>query len=142
AIEVLAAAGAGDFRNVFIDGDEALESRYGIRVPVLGREAGGGELDWPFDVAAVRAFAGRGRRVGAWLRRAPAFADPRPGGSLGSREMGNTTRSPLGGLCAALLAAVAGLGAPLPVAAEGTPPARAGAPAEDASPAALRVPAI
>lgn len=56
--------------------------------------------------------------------------------------MGNTTRSPLGGLCAALLAAVAGLGAPLPVAAEGTPPARAGAPAEDASPAALRVPAI
>lgn len=59
AIEVLAAARAGDFRNVFIDDDEALESRYGIRVPVLGREADDRELDWPFDAAAVRAFAGR-----------------------------------------------------------------------------------
>ncbi len=58
AIEVLAAARAGDFRNVFIDGDEVLESRYGVRVPVLGRDADGNELDWPFDVAAVRAFLG------------------------------------------------------------------------------------
>ena len=59
AIEVLAAARAGEFRNVFIDGDEALEVRYGIRVPVLGRDDDGHELDWPFDPAAVRAFAGR-----------------------------------------------------------------------------------
>ena len=59
AIEVLAAARAGDFRNVFIDGDEALESRYGLRVPVLGRDRDGHELEWPFDVAAVHAFLGR-----------------------------------------------------------------------------------
>lgn len=56
AIEVLAAARAGDFRNVFIDDDEVLEARYGVRVPVLGEAAGERELDWPFDVAEVRAF--------------------------------------------------------------------------------------
>ena len=35
--------------------DDALEARYGIRVPVL-RRGDGAELDWPFDVEAVRAF--------------------------------------------------------------------------------------
>ncbi|MCE7031891.1 glutaredoxin family protein [Lysobacter sp. GX 14042] len=56
AIEVLAAARAGDFRNVFIDGDAALEERYGLRVPVLRHVETGRELGWPFDVAAVGAF--------------------------------------------------------------------------------------
>ena len=55
AYEVLAVAGVADFDPRWIDGDAALEARYGMRVPVLRREDGR-ELDWPFDAAAVRAF--------------------------------------------------------------------------------------
>ena len=58
ALEVLAAARAPDFESIFIDDDDALESRYGLRVPVLRDEARGIELDWPFDADAVRAFLG------------------------------------------------------------------------------------
>jgi hypothetical protein len=54
ALEVMAAAGVADFDSVFIDGDAALEARYGIRVPVLAR--GARELGWPFDCTAVRAL--------------------------------------------------------------------------------------
>lgn len=50
ALDVLAAARVPDFESVFIDGDEALEQRYGVRVPVLHNEGTGAELDWPFDV--------------------------------------------------------------------------------------------
>ena len=57
ALEVLAAARAPEFESVFIDGDEALEGRYGHRVPVL-RDAAGAELDWPFDVATLARFLG------------------------------------------------------------------------------------
>jgi len=58
ALEVLAAVHAPEFDSVFIDGDEALEARYGARVPVL-REAGGGtELDWPFDADGLRRWLG------------------------------------------------------------------------------------
>jgi len=53
ALAVLAAAGAPDFESVFIDDDGVLEARYGSRVPVL-RGLDGRELDWPFDVEAVR----------------------------------------------------------------------------------------
>ncbi|QNH20413.1 glutaredoxin family protein [Xanthomonas sp. GW] len=56
ALLVLAQARVGDLESVFIDGDPALEARYGERVPVL-RDAGGRELGWPFDV----------RRVVDWL---------------------------------------------------------------------------
>lgn len=49
ALEVLAAARVPEFESVFIDGDEALEARYGERVPVLRDEADGRELAWPFD---------------------------------------------------------------------------------------------
>ncbi|MDQ3269407.1 MAG: glutaredoxin family protein [Pseudomonadota bacterium] len=49
ALEVMAAARAPDFQSVFIDGDDALEQRYGLRVPVLRDAARGVELDWPFD---------------------------------------------------------------------------------------------
>lgn len=52
ALEVLARAGVPEFESVFIDGDETLEARYGMRVPVF--DADGRELDWPFDVDAVR----------------------------------------------------------------------------------------
>lgn len=52
ALEVLAQARAPEFESVFIDQSDALEARYGIRVPVL-RDAAGRELDWPFDVAEV-----------------------------------------------------------------------------------------
>jgi hypothetical protein len=60
ALEVLAQAHAPEFESIFIDGDDALEARYGMRVPVL-RDAGGRELDWPFDVGGLR----------AWLAAAP-----------------------------------------------------------------------
>ena len=57
ALEVLAQARLPDFTSVWIDDDEALEAQYGVRVPVL-RRGDGLELDWPFDVEAVRAFGG------------------------------------------------------------------------------------
>jgi hypothetical protein len=53
ALEVLAAARAPEFDSVFIDGDDALESRYGVRVPVL-RDDTGRELEWPFDARTLR----------------------------------------------------------------------------------------
>ncbi len=59
ALAVLAAARAPEFESVWIDGDVALEARYGTRVPVLREEGGGAELDWPFDAAAVQAFLSR-----------------------------------------------------------------------------------
>ncbi|TKR30866.1 glutaredoxin family protein [Luteimonas gilva] len=55
ALAMLAEARAPEFDTVWIDEDEALESEYGHRVPVLRDEAGR-ELDWPFDAAKVRAF--------------------------------------------------------------------------------------
>ena len=58
ALAVLAQARAPEFDSVFIDDDEALEARYGARVPVL-RDAAGRELDWPFDAA----------RLATWLAR-------------------------------------------------------------------------
>lgn len=56
ALEVLSVAGIPDFESVFIDGVDVLEQRYGLRVPALCDEAGRRELDWPFDVKAVRRF--------------------------------------------------------------------------------------
>lgn len=58
ALEVLAQARAPEFDSVFIDEDEALEQRYGTRVPVLRDEARGLELEWPFDAARLQAFLG------------------------------------------------------------------------------------
>ena len=56
ALDVLAQARFPEFESVFIDGDDVLEARYGIRVPVLHRSDTGAELDWPFGVDAVAAF--------------------------------------------------------------------------------------
>jgi hypothetical protein len=56
ALEVLAAARAPEFDSVFIDDDEVLEARYGVRVPVLRDEARGLELEWPFDGDRLRDF--------------------------------------------------------------------------------------
>lgn len=56
ALEVLAAARVPEFDSVFIDGNEPLEAGYGERIPVLRDSARGVELDWPFDVDAVRRF--------------------------------------------------------------------------------------
>ncbi|MEP6908022.1 MAG: glutaredoxin family protein [Pseudoxanthomonas sp.] len=56
ALEALAAARLPDFESVFIDDNALLEERYGIRVPVLRDEAGGAELDWPFDADRVQAW--------------------------------------------------------------------------------------
>jgi len=60
ALDVLARAGTPEFESVWIDGDTALEARYGRRVPVLREEGSGAELDWPFDEAALRAFLAAG----------------------------------------------------------------------------------
>ena len=54
ALAVLAQARAPEFESVFIDDDDALEARYGMRVPVLRDAASGRELDWPFDEAVLR----------------------------------------------------------------------------------------
>ena len=59
ALAVLADARVPEFESVFVDGDGALELRYGERVPVLRDEVRGVELDWPFDV----------RQLQAWLMR-------------------------------------------------------------------------
>ena len=56
ALDELARARAPDFESVFIDGDDALEARYGSRVPVLRDEARGVELEWPFDAGKLREF--------------------------------------------------------------------------------------
>ncbi|MGV8959689.1 MAG: glutaredoxin family protein [Stenotrophomonas sp.] len=64
ALEVLADARAPEFDSVFIDGEQALEARYGMRVPVL-RNAAGEELDWPFDQERVRSWLQPGP-VAAW----------------------------------------------------------------------------
>ena len=56
ALGLLAEARAPEFESVFIDGDEALEERYSIRVPVLRDEGRGVELDWPFDAERLREF--------------------------------------------------------------------------------------
>ncbi|MBN8262671.1 MAG: glutaredoxin family protein [Xanthomonadales bacterium] len=56
ALDALAQARAPEFESVFIDGDAALEARYGLRVPVLRDVAGDRELDWPFDAGRLRAF--------------------------------------------------------------------------------------
>ncbi len=56
ALDILATARAPSFESVFIDGDDALEARYGIRIPVLRDATSGRELGWPFDAARVRAF--------------------------------------------------------------------------------------
>jgi hypothetical protein len=54
ALALLAQVRAPEFDSVFIDGDEALEARYGDRVPVLREDVAGRELEWPFDVAKLR----------------------------------------------------------------------------------------
>ncbi|MFT4177935.1 MAG: glutaredoxin family protein [Thermomonas sp.] len=56
ALDALAQARAPAFDSVFIDDDEALEARYGLRVPVLRDDARGVELDWPFDAEKLRDF--------------------------------------------------------------------------------------
>ena len=56
ALAVLATARAPAFDSVWIDGDDALEARFGTRVPVLRDEDRDAELGWPFDAEAVRAF--------------------------------------------------------------------------------------
>ena len=56
ALEELAQARVPEFESVFIDGDDALEARYGLRMPVLRDDARDIELDWPFDAEKLRGF--------------------------------------------------------------------------------------
>lgn len=59
ALGLLAQARVPEFDSVFIDGDDALEARYGERVPVLRDQARGVELDWPFDASRLQAWLTR-----------------------------------------------------------------------------------
>lgn len=61
ALAELAKARAPEFESVFLDDVPALEERYGRRVPVLRDDVRDAELDWPFNVAAVREFLAAGR---------------------------------------------------------------------------------
>ncbi|MEO6365458.1 MAG: glutaredoxin family protein [Luteimonas sp.] len=54
ALAVLAAARAPEFETAWIDGDVALEARYGTRVPVLRDAMREAELEWPFDAETLR----------------------------------------------------------------------------------------
>jgi len=54
ALALLAQVRAPEFDSVFIDGDVALEARYGERVPVLRDTADGREIGWPFDAETLR----------------------------------------------------------------------------------------
>ena len=56
ALAVLAQARVPEFDSVFLDDVPMLESRYGVRVPVLRDDERDIELDGPFDAAAVQAF--------------------------------------------------------------------------------------
>jgi len=56
ALGLLAELRVPDFESVFIDGDDALEQRYGMRVPVLRDEERGVELGWPFDAEKLKRF--------------------------------------------------------------------------------------
>lgn len=56
ALDALALARAPEFESVFIDGDDVLEERYGVRVPVLRDQARDIELEWPFDEGGLQRF--------------------------------------------------------------------------------------
>ena len=58
ALGLLAQVRVPEFASVFIDGDDALEERCGLRVPVLRDEDRGVELEWPFDAERLRGFLG------------------------------------------------------------------------------------
>lgn len=60
AIAILAEAGMPEFDSIWIDDDVVLESRYGVRVPVLRDASDDRELDWPFDMESVKAFVRTG----------------------------------------------------------------------------------
>ena len=54
ALALLAQVRAPEFDSVFIDGDAALEARYGERVPVLRNQVDVRELGWPFEAETLR----------------------------------------------------------------------------------------
>jgi hypothetical protein len=57
----IALAGTGAaVEEVDIDGDAALEARYGWVIPVVRREDSGAECRWPFGPADVRNLLGVG----------------------------------------------------------------------------------
>jgi len=54
----IALARGWSLSRVDIAGDEALLERYGTRIPVLRDPAGGREIGWPFDAAAIERALG------------------------------------------------------------------------------------
>jgi hypothetical protein len=59
ALALMARARVPDFESRWVDTEQTLSARYGLRVPVLRDEDSGRELDWPFDEPALRAFLGK-----------------------------------------------------------------------------------
>ena len=55
----LAARGGWRVELVDVAGDDALEERYGVRIPVIRDVANGVEIGWPFDAEAVLAAFSR-----------------------------------------------------------------------------------
>ena len=55
----LAAREGWRLEQVDIAGDEALEERYGVRIPVIRDASSGTEIGWPFDAEAVLAAFSR-----------------------------------------------------------------------------------
>ncbi|KAA9130494.1 glutaredoxin family protein [Marinihelvus fidelis] len=57
AADLVAAVAPGlALQTVDIEDSIDLLDRYGTRIPVLAREAGGEELGWPFDAARLSGF--------------------------------------------------------------------------------------
>ena len=54
AWEILHQAGVSDFESVYIDGDMALEQRFGRLVPVLCWQQD--QLNWPFTAEQVKTW--------------------------------------------------------------------------------------
>jgi hypothetical protein len=63
ALDLLAQARCPAFESVFIDDDDALGARYGLRVPVLRDARTGAELDWPFESGRLAAWLSGSRRA-------------------------------------------------------------------------------
>lgn len=55
AEELLVQAGLAIEKRDIMD-DEALQQRYGIRIPVLLNQASGRELGWPFSLEQLQLF--------------------------------------------------------------------------------------
>ena len=62
--EILGSEAFGLVHRVDIAADDALQERYGVRIPVLADTRSGRELDWPFEVGDLSSWLGSGYTPG------------------------------------------------------------------------------